>query len=58
MVRVGWLRGKVDRDRMKDWCMTSIHREHQDRWMYDKGGNWYFANEEDAVMFFMAWSER
>lgn len=43
---------------MKDWCMTSIHREHQDRWMYDKGGNWYFANEEDAVMFFMAWSER
>ena len=50
-VRVGWLRGKVERDRMNDWCIASAIEE----WRYDKGGNWYFRYEEDATMFLLAW---
>jgi len=56
VVRVGWLRGKVDRDQMKDWCIKAIHRDDEHRWIYDKGGNWYFRYEENAMMFFLAWS--
>ena len=58
VVRVGWLRGKVDRDRMADWCESTLPWEGPEamRWQYDKGGNWYFRDEEDAVMFLLAWA--
>ena len=55
VVRVGWLQGKVDRGCMKEWCMESIERKDEARWMHDKGGNWYFRYEEDATMFLLAW---
>ena len=56
VVRVGWLRGKVERDRMRDWCLATFGDDKPPcDWAYDKGGNWYFQQESDAIMFLVAW---
>ena len=50
LVRVGWLKGRINRDLMLTWCMDHIDSTE---FAWDKGGNWWFLNREDAVSFFM-----
>ena len=50
LVQVGWLKGKVNRDIMINWCMEHLD---SDKFAWDKGGNWWFLSREDAVAFFM-----
>ena len=39
---------------MCDWCETQFPGRPKD-WDYDKGGNWYFKNYDEAVAFYMVW---
>ena len=54
-ITLGWKKGtKLFREQMCAWCETQFPDRPRD-WDYDRGGNWYFKNYDDAVAFYMVW---
>lgn len=56
-VEVGWLRGKVLRQVMMDWCerVWPLGTDGIPSWSCMKGGTFFFRSYDDAMAFALAW---